>query len=214
MPPSGLSEVKSTLRPAARVLCIDDRQCVLLLRWRDPFDGSYLWEPPGGGLKPGERAIDAARRELAEETGLPGGSVVDRHVMVQRDVRWNGRHYLGEEAFFLARVHHPPPLSRDGLERHEAGWLHGHAWVRWSEIGSLPDRVEPPQLVDVLVALDPAGPWNPGSRQPWTTPPQGGVVAAAQRPLGAAPASCRRTDASGRHQAWGSHPGTGGRGCC
>jgi 8-oxo-dGTP diphosphatase len=149
-------------RPAVRVVCLDERERLLLLRWRDPTDGSYVWEPPGGGIEPGERPIDAARRELHEETGLPGGSVIDRHVMVRRDVGWNGEHYQGEEAFFLARIDQPGPLNPTGLTERERGWLHGHAWTDWSEIASVPDRVEPPQLAGILAALDPSGPWSPG----------------------------------------------------
>ncbi|BCJ49225.1 hypothetical protein Asp14428_07000 [Actinoplanes sp. NBRC 14428] len=40
------------------------------MHWRDPLDGHDVWEPPGGGLDPGEDHLRAARRELAEETGL------------------------------------------------------------------------------------------------------------------------------------------------
>lgn len=133
---------------------------MLLLKWRDPADGSFIWEPPGGGLEPGERAIDAARRELQEETGLPGTCVVDRHVMVQRDSRWNGKHYAGEEAFFLARVEHPEALSRDGLEEYETRWLRDHAWLPWPDVLRLPDKLEPPQTAAILTLLDPAGPWS------------------------------------------------------
>lgn len=152
--------MEAVQRPAARVVCVDEQHRVLLLRWRDPFDGSFVWEPPGGGIEPGEQAIDAARRELQEETGLSGESVIDRQIMVRRDVRWNGRRYQGEEAFFLARVDRPAPLDRGGLQPEEAGWLVGHAWVRWWELGGLPERVEPPLLLEILAALDPAGPWS------------------------------------------------------
>ena len=42
-------------RPAARVICLDAADRVLLMHWRDPSDGHLLWEPPGGGIEPGEK---------------------------------------------------------------------------------------------------------------------------------------------------------------
>jgi ADP-ribose pyrophosphatase len=55
---------------AVAVLAIDDQQRVLLIRqYRHPVR-SYLWEIPAGLLDiPGEPRIDAAKRELLEETG-------------------------------------------------------------------------------------------------------------------------------------------------
>jgi ADP-ribose pyrophosphatase YjhB (NUDIX family) len=43
-------------------------QVLLVKRGRSPAKG--LWSLPGGHIEPGELAIDAARRELAEETGI------------------------------------------------------------------------------------------------------------------------------------------------
>lgn len=53
------------------VVALDDRQRVLLIRqYRHPAR-QYLWELPAGLCDhPGEPPLDAARRELAEETGL------------------------------------------------------------------------------------------------------------------------------------------------
>lgn len=55
---------------AVGVLALDDDDRVLLVRqYRHPV-GHYLWEPPAGLLdEPGEHPLDAARRELWEETG-------------------------------------------------------------------------------------------------------------------------------------------------
>lgn len=149
-------------RPAARVLCIDECQRVLLLRWKDPAHGRYVWEPPGGGIEPGERAIDAARRELGEETGLPTAGITDHRMMVARDFQWNGKRYVGEEAFFISRFEHTPTLTFSGLEEGEVESFCGHTWVPWQNIDQLPDSVEPPGITVILRAMAPAGPWNSG----------------------------------------------------
>ncbi|MFG2292643.1 NUDIX hydrolase [Streptomyces sp. NPDC048603] len=156
-------EPPTPLRPAARVVCVDAAGRVLLLRWRDPSDGSLLWEPPGGGIEPGETPLAAARRELAEETGLDPAAVLDRSVPVDRDIRWNGGRYVGQEHFFAARFagEQPEPV-RTGLLPDEQANIQTHAWVPWSELRALPDPLEPPHLLAVLAALLPDGPWNGG----------------------------------------------------
>jgi ADP-ribose pyrophosphatase len=54
---------------SAVVMPVDDRKRVLLVRqYRLPV-GKYLWELPAGRVDEGETPLQAARRELAEETG-------------------------------------------------------------------------------------------------------------------------------------------------
>ena len=150
-------------RPAVRVICVDASARILMMRWRDPYDGSYLWEPPGGGIDPGETPIEAARRELTEETGLDPAAIAGAGLDVHRDTVWKGRRWVGPEQFFLARyAGDEPELRRDGLLDYEQAELDRYAWVPWDELTALPDRLTPADLPDVLRRLDPAGPWSGG----------------------------------------------------
>ncbi len=62
-------------RLAVGVLPIEaDGRVHLVGQWRFPL-GRYSWEMPEGGGEPGEPAIECARRELEEETGLRAGQL-------------------------------------------------------------------------------------------------------------------------------------------
>jgi 8-oxo-dGTP pyrophosphatase MutT (NUDIX family) len=140
-------------RRAARVLCLAGGE-LLLLRWRDPVEGFEVWEPPGGGVEPGESWEAAARRELREEAGLTAREL-SGPLMVARDYRWAGRRIVGEDAFFLARWDARPHVT---LERTPA--LLECRWV--SELGSVAP-LEPPALEAVLSSLRSGRP-SPRSR--------------------------------------------------
>jgi tagatose 6-phosphate kinase len=143
-------------RAAVRIICLDSDGRVLMQRWRDPVSGAYLWEPPGGGIEDGETPIDAARRELTEETGLDPSVIGTENVAVHRDVEWKGRRFVGVEPFFLARYAQPRPAVHPALlTAEDQENLVEQAWVHWSELQALPGRVEPPQLLYVLRRLAP-----------------------------------------------------------
>lgn len=65
-----MSELPRT-RLAAYTLCVDDGR-LLLSRVAPGYPAAGLWTLPGGGVAFGEDPAVAARRELAEETGLDG----------------------------------------------------------------------------------------------------------------------------------------------
>lgn len=49
-------------------MCLRGGEVLLIRRGRPPLQGG--WSLPGGRIEPGERATDAALRELREETGV------------------------------------------------------------------------------------------------------------------------------------------------
>lgn len=96
--------------PAVGVVCLRGGEVLLIRRGAPPRLGE--WSLPGGRIEPGERAIDAALRELREETGVEAElvgliDVVDglfpeagRHyVLIDYAARWkSGEPIAGDDA--------------------------------------------------------------------------------------------------------------------
>ncbi len=97
-------------------LVVDAKGRVLLVKRRfPPFQG--LWSIPGGHVEPGETVIDAASRELYEETGIeaePVG-VVDVHELIVYEGGSLRYHYLILDVLFRNPRGEPRPGS-DALD--------------------------------------------------------------------------------------------------
>jgi ADP-ribose pyrophosphatase len=70
-PKTGFEIKRSIVRHAgsAVMMAVDGERRILLVRQYRLPAGRYLWELPAGRLDPGEKPLQAARRELIEETG-------------------------------------------------------------------------------------------------------------------------------------------------
>ena len=70
-PKTGFTIKRSVVRHAgsAVMMAVDEKKRILMVRqYRLPAE-KYLWELPAGKVDPGEKPLQAAKRELAEETG-------------------------------------------------------------------------------------------------------------------------------------------------
>ena len=70
-PKTGFAIKRSVVRHAgsAVIMAVDKKKRILLVRqYRLPAE-KYIWELPAGKPDPGEKPLQAAKRELAEETG-------------------------------------------------------------------------------------------------------------------------------------------------
>jgi ADP-ribose pyrophosphatase len=68
---TGFKIKRSIVRHAgsAVMMAVDDKRRILLVRQYRLPAGGYMWELPAGRLDPGEKPLQAAKRELIEETG-------------------------------------------------------------------------------------------------------------------------------------------------
>lgn len=77
--------------PCVGVVCLRDGEVLLIRRGREPRLGE--WSLPGGRIEPGERAMDAALRELREETGVEA-EILGLVDVVDGLFPEHGRHYV------------------------------------------------------------------------------------------------------------------------
>jgi 8-oxo-dGTP pyrophosphatase MutT (NUDIX family) len=138
-------------RHTARVILVDDRFRVLLFRGGDPGrpDAGTWWFTPGGEIEQGETATNAARRELAEETGLSlehlGPVVLERQI----EHEFDGVVYDQTEVYFLVRT--------TAFELDTAGWtavetatVVQHRWWTHDELRTTGETIFPEGLTTIL----------------------------------------------------------------
>ncbi|MGH3807762.1 MAG: NUDIX hydrolase [Pseudonocardiaceae bacterium] len=151
-----MSTPTSTITPriGARVLLLDPADRVLLIHALDPTDPAHhWWELPGGGLDEGEDLRDAARRELAEESGITL-STLGRELWIREShFRYKGRDHHRIEHVFLGRT--PSTAPQVALQRteNEKTGLIERRWWSAEELRQCGDKLLPAELPTMLEDL-------------------------------------------------------------
>ena len=150
------------VRPTVRVLLLDPLDRVLLYRFEDervsdpalPPDRQprSAWALIGGGIQDGESLIEAARRELHEETGLT--SVALGRVVLERrkSMLIDGDPVLFDERILIGRTR-ATVLSWEGLEPAERIVFQEMRWWPLADLRATEDVIFPDGLADLIAEL-------------------------------------------------------------
>ncbi|HYE45346.1 MAG TPA: NUDIX domain-containing protein [Caulobacter sp.] len=137
-------------RPTVRLVLLSPADRLLLMHFDD---GRYSgWCTAGGGVDPGESLIEAARRELLEETGhaeADFGPVVWRR---RHDMIVEGEERRLVEHYFLVRAA-GEDLSDHGWTAEERRVVKAMRWWTVEEIAASREAIYPGRLAEHLGRL-------------------------------------------------------------
>jgi 8-oxo-dGTP pyrophosphatase MutT (NUDIX family) len=141
-------------RDAVRVVLADASGRILLFHVLTPDEApDGWWELPGGGIDPGESYLQAAVREIREETGLALDPAQVGPPRWRRDTTWRSRgvRRLQHEVVVLARLDTDRPVIVDGGRTQEE--VEDYVTARWWQLGEITSsqaRFYPSRLPELL----------------------------------------------------------------
>lgn len=140
-------------RPTARVLLLDRADRILLLKGRLPSarEGPGAWFTVGGGVEPGETFVEAAAREIREETGIVD-AVVGPVVWIREGVLLIPEPAHFKECYLVARCEGAEP-TRDGWTALERELIDDVRWWTLAELTTTAEAIFPPGLAQRLPAI-------------------------------------------------------------
>lgn len=148
-----MTAVEPIHRCAARVLLVDGRDRLLLFRGRDPGRPQVApyWFTLGGGLDPGESAVEGAVRETREETGLllTPADMVGPIWHEVTEFPFEGVVYRQDQDFFLARVD-AWTVDVSAFEEVETRSIDMHRWWTVAELAQTTEIYYPVELPALL----------------------------------------------------------------
>ncbi len=142
---------EAVVRPTVRVLMLayhGGGARVLLFRAHDGY-----WFPPGGGLEGAETYEQAARRELAEETGLTGIELGPHIWNRQSMFEWRGALLDVRERWYLVEVPQPFQLDATGWTPEEREDITDHRWWSLEELAGTTEPLVPRALPELVGRL-------------------------------------------------------------
>lgn len=149
-------------RHTARVILIDPDRRVLLIEDSDPGLPSRptFWITAGGALDPGEFVLDAAVREVREETGLRLAASDIRGPVAERFIvhGYSDRIVEQTETFFVAQVPYFE-VDQSGLMPDELDTQLGFQWWTPHELARTAETIWPVDLVKLIDAADDESQW-------------------------------------------------------
>jgi len=142
-------------RRTARVILLDPDDRVLLMKGRLPSDptAAGVWFTVGGGIESGETLLEAAVREIREETGLSDvafGGVAWRDEVTVLDRK--RRPVVIKDTFIVARCG-GGETSRSGWQAMEREFVDDMRWWSLAELAQSDEPIWPPDLALRLTTI-------------------------------------------------------------
>lgn len=142
-------------RDVARALVFDPDGRLLLIEYEsvrpiDPHDPGAcgFWFMPGGGIEPGETPVEACRRELSEEIGVPDAEIGPLVGTCDGPFHLFRTSRFAHERYFVVRL---PDACIDTarLAETEDNPVRGVRWWTLEELDATAERIEPDGLADL-----------------------------------------------------------------